>query len=530
VRAARLLAAAAVLLAAPAARAQDVQVTSTTGLGWHADNGDRNPYDDGYGYGRQRLDLTATRGAWSAGLRLDAVAFADEPIGPDPMQPPPALTSRYQDDVQVERASAGWVGQSLEVWAGDSYVAFGRGLGLSLRKLDGVGVDTALRGAKLLVHRGAVEATVAAGYVNIANLDDASGRHADDPYDLAVGGQTQVRIGRVGVGGHAEAIAFRDPLAIVPPGEAPAHYDDRWLLYGPVLDAPRLTEHVGVYLEGIGQERQGERGFGAYGTVTVLADPVTVLVEGKAYGDLARVQPRWDITAREFSAVQYTAPPTVERILEPIEHDQRDVYGGRVRTDVRLSPSLVVYANDGVFRDHVGYLTRGDAMAPPIKVPGTIHDPYAGVETRWNDDLSHASISGGWRVVVADRSGDFVRGNLHAELDVVQALTRTVSVQLHGNHLERSKQQPDLSWREGSLQLGLHLAGRLSIGGGWDYTTDKLEPHRNYFSGTVDYKPTDRASIQLFAGAQRGGLKCVSGVCRLFPPFEGATLQVTWRY
>ena len=52
----------------------------------------------------------------------------------------------------------------------------------------------------------------------------------------------------------------------------------------------------------------------------------------------------------------------------------------------------------------------------------------------------------------------------------------------------------------------------------------------DYGSGTLDYKPSERAAIQLFAGAQRGGLKCVSGVCRLFPPFEGLKLQVTLRY
>ncbi len=531
--------AATVLLVGGTAHAQDLRLTSTTGFGWYADNGDRDQYNDSYGYGRERLDLVGTHGPWSASLRLDAVGFAYAPTGTDPANPPPALTSRYQNDLQLERISLGWVGQSAEVWAGDSYVAFGRGLGLSLRKLDGLGIDNSLRGAKLLVRKGNFDAALAAGYVNIANLDEASGRYADDPYDLAAGGMAQVRLGPVGVGGHVEAVAFRDPLGIVAPDMKPPHYDDRWLLYGPVLDAPRVTDHLGFYLEGIGQEREGgERGFGAYGTVTWLADPVTVLFEGKAYGDLAKVQPRWPVNEQEFKSVQYTAPPTVERLLEPIEHDQTDVYGGRVRTDVRLTSSLLTFVSYGAFRDHVGYLTTIDPTVDPTmplptviqKMPGTIHDPYLGVEQRWNDDLSHATVSGGWRVVVADGSGDRVRGNLHAEVDVVQSLTRSLSLQLHGNHLERSKVQPDMDWREGSLQLGVQMAGWLSVGGGWDYTTEKLEPRRHYFSGTLDYKPTDRATIQLFAGAARGGLKCVSGVCRLFPPFEGVKLQVTLRY
>ena len=201
-----------------------------------------------------------------------------------------------------------------------------------------------------------------------------------------------------------------------------------------------------------------------------------------------------------------------------------------MRTDVRLADRVMTFVSYGLFRDHVGYLTVPGPMDPAKVVPGTIHDPYVGTELRWDDSLSHATVSGGWRVVVADESGEDVRGNLHGELDVVQTLGRSLSVQLHGNHLERKKQHPDLAWREGSLQLGVNLPWQLSLGGGWDYTTESLEPRRHYFSGTLDYRPTDKASIQLFAGAARGGLKCVSGVCRLFPPFEGVKLQVTWRY
>jgi hypothetical protein len=524
------LALGAVLAAPGRALAQDVRVTSTTSAAWYGDNGDRNPFDDRYGFGRERLDVSGGAGAWSAALRLDAVGFVDEPTAADPASPPPQLRSRYQDDLELERISLGWVGQDVELWAGDSYVALGRGLGLSLRKLDGLGIDTSLRGGKLLVHTGSLEASLAAGYVNIVNLDDTSGRHADDPYDLAGGGHVVAHLGRVGVGGHAEMIAFHDPLGLVAPGSAPARYQDRWLLYGPILDAPRLGEHLGLYLEGVGQEREGERGFGAYGTLTWMADPVTVLVEAKAYGDLARVQPRWQLEEQEFKAVQYTAVPTVERLLEPLEHDQRDVYGGRVRTDVRVAAAWTTFVSYGLFRDHVGYLTDLGGTQGIATVPGTIHDPYAGFETRWDDEQSHATVSSGWRVVVADGSGEAVRGNLHAELDVVQSLGGQLSLQLHGNHLERSKRMPDLDWREGSLQLGLHLPWRTTVGAGWDYTTEPLEPHRHFFSGTLDVQAGERATVQLFAGAQRGGLKCVSGVCRVFPPFEGVRVQLTLRY
>jgi hypothetical protein len=38
------------------------------------------------------------------------------------------------------------------------------------------------------------------------------------------------------------------------------------------------------------------------------------------------------------------------------------------------------------------------------------------------------------------------------------------------------------------------------------------------------------SNLRLFVGEARGGLKCVSGVCRLFPPFQGVKLTATVRF
>jgi hypothetical protein len=37
-------------------------------------------------------------------------------------------------------------------------------------------------------------------------------------------------------------------------------------------------------------------------------------------------------------------------------------------------------------------------------------------------------------------------------------------------------------------------------------------------------------TVQVFVGQRRGAVRCVSGVCRQFPPFEGAKLEIVSRF
>lgn len=522
-----------------------VDVTSTTSAGYRFDNGNTTRCDDEYGELRERLNLLGASGPWILGLRLDVDHYLD---APEVLMAPPGqpgcgmndLRDRYEDTVVPEKLWLGWTGRDLELTVGDAYVSFGRGLALSLRKVDELGVDTTVRGAKVLFHGRRLSASAVAGYVNIGNVDEASGRRADDPFDLVGGVAAQVAVtDRLKLGAHAVLVAFESPTTGLP-GEA--SFEDTWLLAGPTVDAPRLLPNLGLYLEGLVQRRsppmfEAETGFGAYGAVTVFAGATTFLVEAKAYGDLETVQPRWE--REEFRPVQYTSPPTVERVLQPLERPQREIWGGRLRTDHALSPSFTVHASYGVFRDgdeDEGYLVAGPMGARTAS--GTIHDPYAGFELRWDQARSRALVSGGRRAVVAD--GEVVRGDGHLGFDVVQALTPAVSLEIHGIHWKRDKSDPlgSKDWSEGTFQLGVRWTPHLAVAAVLDYTSEPRQPEGNidvtrlqeYASGTVQWDITPSSSVRLFAGASRGGLKCISGVCRVFPPFEGVRLAATLRF
>lgn len=506
-----------------------LELTSTTTAAWHTDNDDSTACNDGYGDLRERLNLLASRGRWVVGARLDVDLYLSAPEEVMAMGDRPGcfafdLENRYQQTFTPEKIWFGFASRDLEVVLGDAYVSFGRGLSLSLRKIDELGVDTTLQGAKVLWHRGRFAATLVAGHANPGNTDEATGRHEDDPWDLVGGVDAQVEVARgVNAGAHAVLYAFKEPTSGIP---ADDDYDERWLNVGPTLDAPRLLPNLGLFLEGLVQRRETETGYGFYGAATYYAGPATVLVEGKWYGDLATVQPDFD--ANEFNTVQYANLPTAERVLQPLEHPQREIRGARARVDYVHSPALVLHANYGLFHDDVGYLTRTDTGVETLD--GTIHDPYAGFEARWDEARSRALVSLGWRLVFA--GGDDVRGDGHLDFDVAQALGPSLSLELHGLHLERKKAEPlgEKEWREGTLQLGVRWTGRLAVAAVYDYTTEPLQPKEHYFAGTLQWDITPSSSVRLWAGASRGGLKCVSGVCRVFPPFEGVKLAVTLRF
>jgi hypothetical protein len=83
-------------------------------------------------------------------------------------------------------------------------------------------------------------------------------------------------------------------------------------------------------------------------------------------------------------------------------------------------------------------------------------------------------------------------------------------------------------YARGSTLTGLELAGlgALTVEYGYD-TQDESGTARNHFlAGIVDYHATDALRLRALVGTQRGGLKCIGGVCRIFPEFAGARLDL----
>jgi hypothetical protein len=542
----RRFAVAVLVLSAARAGAVDIQTpgdpvhvdgTSTSIGAWHAPNGNGTSCDDRYGELLERLNVSASYGPWVAGIRLDGSLYLNRPQATDfsaliPCSPN-ELIDRYFNSVIPEKIWAGYNGRNLEVTLGDSYVTFGRGLSLSLRKTDQLGLDTSSRGARVKLDVERVSAIIVAGFTNINNIDEATGRFAYDPNDLVTGGQVMTQLADgIKLGADAVVFSFHNPPpgSVGTPGMSP--YGARWLNAGPIFDAPRLTPWLGVYAEGIMQRRtdingQSQTGFGAYGTATVRMGAVTALLEGKAYGDLAIVQPQFPAaSAVEFAPVQYAVAPTAERVLQPLEHPQRNIYGGRLRIDWAIRQGITVYVNDGLFRDAEGYQMpgTGDLAA------GTVHDPYGGVDLLFGP--LHIQAEGGWRGVFLPDYGPPVRGDGHLDFLAVADLGSGSSVEFHATELARSEVLtfgPD-NWHEGTLVVGYRKRPWFAVNGILDYSTQTGQAQNWYPGGQAEFDFNDSSNIRVFGGASRGGLKCVNGICRIFPPFQGVKATLTLRF
>jgi hypothetical protein len=511
-----------------------LDVTTTTIGAWHWSNLNSTSCDDNYGEGLERLTATATRGPWTLGVRLDGSLYGPVPqvrlaTATTPGCNQVDLRSRFLPTVIPERIWGSYADRTFEVTLGDGYVSFGRGLALSLRKNDELSTDTALRGARLGLRTDRVSAHLVGGVTNIGNIDEASGRFTADPMDVVLGAQTDVKVVEgMRVGAHAVGYAFHTPLSTPPMGGDTA-WKERWLNSGFTFDAPRLTPWLGLYVEGLWQRRwpitgETKNGFGAYGAATLSLGAVTLLVEGKAYGDLAVLHPRFDFI--EFQPVQYSAPPTLERVLQPLEHGQRNIYGGRVRADWRVDATLGLFAAHGLFEDAEGYLDPNSLAL----LPGTIHDPTAGLD--WTIGGFRILGEAGWRFVYLPGNGEAVRSDGHFEVTVQKQLgTSSRSLELHVTDWERVKVMPLAAerWREGSAQFGFRWRP-VQAYAGLDFSTEPGQPQTWYPNGTLQWDITRSTNLRLMVGSTRGGLRCVSGVCRVFPPFSGAKLAFTARF
>ena len=65
---------------------------------------------------------------------------------------------------------------------------------------------------------------------------------------------------------------------------------------------------------------------------------------------------------------------------------------------------------------------------------------------------------------------------------------------------------------------------------GYDESESFAEKPWLFYAGILSVDVWDAHQLRLTAGTQRGGLKCVAGVCRIFPAFKGAKLEWVARY
>jgi hypothetical protein len=603
-----------------------VDITEATSVFYNANNrntraGDiTRTVDDDWGVWYNRLNAQASWKKWQAGLRLDSAWFYTAKTPTDvslealalrhggtlpstfdqsdadyfaatTMAASQELTTRFVSWIYPSKYYVGYTSRDVEATVGDFYTQLGRGLVLSVRKIDELASDTTIRGGRVTGHilQGPfrLRATALGGSLNPLRLDEASGRYLGvtnqsgffavteagmprairGPFDDAAlptyrpdrvvaaqieGGGRAVSLGVQGSAIDRQLVddALGRPSALSPGTVR----DAQSLRTGSIsVNAPDLAGHGAAYVEVAFQDivrppgverptsQLAQNGHAVYGSFSVVQRPVTFTLEGKHYRRFFSALANVDIVrASEYSALQYSVAPTTEPFWVDTEFGGFNtcVTGGRLRSDVELRRGKNVYAALGHYRTWAESVPNEQCNTSEQNL-NLVWDAAAGFEIVSQHGKSRASATVGSRFdnterLIEDSFGHethvFYR-EIYTRYDIIQWLGGPFALKFQGWHRRRHQTLggPAEPWLELQHVTAIEWAPRLTVGVGLEYTGNPQFPP-TYVNGVVSYALSPSSNISLFAGQRRGGLRCVSGVCRVFPPFEGVRIDATFRF
>jgi hypothetical protein len=583
----------------------DVTETSVFAQRFLAREGEREE-DQGYFVWLNRLNLVLGWKKLTLGARIDSSIYA---LRPQDRIDTPGLrqglltdgSTRYRDAVYPAKLWLTYKDEGVEVTAGDSYVQFGRGLVLSMRKIDELGVDTTLFGAKVTIQKDPFGATFIAGLANPARVDEPTGRalfpsrpiprvgaFAPVPTqplfgsDRLVGAQIQAGRGLPVIAStHAVSLSkcapyhydangniIDDPLD-APFGTCEEPSRTTWLgelpsTIGPILarretinagqsiEIPSLWGHGSIYVEGAVQKRDAQpateantQGNAVYGSLVTTGGPISNTLEVKSYRNFFPLAGSVNVSrAAAFSNIAYSVPPTAEPIISDtmFGYFNACVTGGRDRFDYRFTPTFLAYGTFGYFVtkseilgggcDRFGRSTATDKAG----TTNYVTDASVGIQWRFDNDRSIVFANLDARHDIKDSGQPYYR-EIAAQYSITKFIKNGYSFELSGRHRYRVQERENIRgssfegepWWQGEHQNALKIAPKWVISQGFEYTTYIGLP-TYYVNGGVLYRFTSESNIRVYAGQNRGGLRCVSGICRVFPAFSGARIELTLRF
>ncbi len=536
----------AILLHTPASAAGDItfRTTSTSIFEYHWDNKDDIDTNDDYIDLVNKLNFTLQGPVLQADLRLDTFTLLPAPWDEYPKPAPPG--KKYRDDYRLERITGILrPTEELKLTFGDFYAQFGNGIALSLRKVDELGLETVLRGGRIDGTWGLFSLTFLGGVTNINNIDPQDQYFVEDPMDRLAGIRLRVRTpgGRfkMGVFGvwmrpASEDISSENTWigggrldAVLVPGKLQLGFEgDFGWFDGAHHEEVRLEEHTG---------------YAFYLNLRAKMGPVSLLLEGKLY-DAFGLEGSKRYSADTFG-IAYNQPPTAERMDQEVDNTNT-VVGGRLKLDWRILPTLSVFGNFGG-GDYVSIADmvrhQADAGDPALLHKAQYLHAYGGLDLRWSQNRSSFVVSGGYRVEREpnEREDLSVGWKMHKSLIHGEAklnLFLHKDWNLHATFLHEHRTKLKLNddydyvhfgYEWGTHILGIDWAGVLDVSGGFEYDTDPLTADW-YGFGMVKWFIRKNLIWSVFAGTQRGGLKCVGGVCKIVPTFAGVKTELVFRY
>ena len=479
-------AAAFLLLALPAlAAAQDLQdaVTATEQFEYSYDTETRREIFENW------LDVSYVFGSFRTGILLNAQQPSEEGF----------RTTRIRhrffefalDDVTVR--------------AGHFYGLFGRGLVFASYEDRAIRVDTALDGVIATAERGGVRGTLFSGTPSEVSRD-------------VRGGDVEADLGRSWLVG-ATGLTYEAPA---PSGATRANRE--WVAAGRIS---RLFPFGDFYAE-YGRKQgydfdpvpdgESDEGHAAYGSASILAGPVSLVVEGKDYR-------RFAVIRRADGRVPLNNPPALTR-----EHtytllsrnarnlDPDDEVGAQGELTV-TGPSgwnAVASANrterhDGRLLFEEVYTSLEKERMGPFRLRGAFG---------YQDGESLAKTAVGDATWFIDEERALTLQAQHQHVDLGG-----------GPGFDLGEFEQQFFELEFSAAPHWTVTGVLEINN--KYPEQRLLPdedERPFPALAVSYINSSGGSITLWLGKRQAGQICTGGVCKFEPAFEGVELSGTFRY
>jgi hypothetical protein len=623
-----MVSAAALLLAPPALAFEagdlaghplTIDLTETAVVNYNFDNRNNTGLDDNWGTWMNRLTVQAQWYRVVLGVRMDSHSFfftpdpndlADDDVAawtPSPGNPDPPdqyertlvygreLSNRYRNVVYPSKMYLSYVTPELETTVGDVYAQFGRGLILSVRKIDELAVDTTIRGGKLsyrvpMPKGSKLRVSGVGGYMNPLRVDEASGRvleapsawyfagmptpretaYIQDPQatfvpDRLLGASVEGGLTQGTLGLHAVVLDRPDscllpnaPEMCTPYGNQHARGAGQMRNISGTFAVPDIFQHGSFYLEVAAQQQRNQDppagfdpstgflrsseedrdGHAVYASASANGGPFALTVEGKHYRQFFPLGANINANSsvNEFSLIQYSAPPTTLPVYVDTEANffNTCVTGGRGRLDARVTSDLLVYGWLG------RYATWAETGPPTCEIEdqnrNDVWDAAVGMEAHFEKKKSHAFVWIGARDdqraerdPVSEPSDVYYREG-YVRYDLLKRLSRTLYLQMQGMARRRhNNAETPIPWWEGEHYTALQWNPHLSMAFGYEYITQEGVPD-SYYNGSVRWRIDSDKNLRLFVGQQRGALRCISGVCRDFAPFEGAKVEAVVRF
>ena len=493
-----------------------------------------------------------------------------------------------EDDLRLERTTVRADSKYVSVTGGDFNVNFGRGMGLSVRKIDLIGVDATIKGGRFDLRTKPIRATGIAGFGNRQNSDFATRQLLADPgypaqsytfnpdtentgcdvsralddsvgnpfwtvcSDLVAGGRLEATLpGKIDVGSHYVFIDFGDEITA-------DVVDEHTHLIGGDIGRARIGGVWDTFLgasgiirnpnlKGTPLQTQGFEGYGLYASNVFVKNTTTVLFEAKHYHDYL-------LALTQNSLMQYTENPTLEREDQQVPGNQ-NATGGRLRVDHTWRESGVTFfvsTLEYVYSENLGFSQFGDDSRLAT------HN-YSGVIWRKPKSDFVLQASGGYRYeryletfVDSPLKRRFPHAELYLSIPLVthRGLTHALAIRGEGRWENFRTAGSAEDFFRGLFTLGYSMSPWFSItylqgldteqptpGGEPSLTRERCDggaastcrPH--LWPGVqAQINFFDASFIRIFAGRQVGGRVCVNGSCRTLPDFEGIRSELVFSF